>query len=330
MVWSLSGRLYDVPVIAGPFASFAQNGEDVVLWRALGNVDRGRYVDVGANDPSFYSVTRAFYDRGWRGIVIEPVPDFAELFRAARPDDIVVQVAVGAESGGEIILHEVPGTGLSTLLDDVRDMHRAAGRETRDIAVARRTLDDVLAEAGWDGEQIHFVTIDTEGSERDVLLGFDLKRWRPWVMVIEATAPLSTDPTHEAWEEIVLAAGYQFCLFDGLSRFYVSPDRAADLTGRLAYSASVFDDFTTYAQRKAAEYSAALEHALAETEDTVVRWRTAALSRWTEYAAATSPAEEERRELQDLRHEVTAIRKTLSWRVTRPLRLVRGRMGNRG
>jgi hypothetical protein len=41
------------------FASFAQNGEDVVLWRALGAVVQGRYIGVGANDPAISSVTRA-------------------------------------------------------------------------------------------------------------------------------------------------------------------------------------------------------------------------------------------------------------------------------
>ena len=55
-----------------PFISFAQNLEDVVLHRALMGVTHGFYVDVGANSPDEQSVTRAFYERGWHGINIEP------------------------------------------------------------------------------------------------------------------------------------------------------------------------------------------------------------------------------------------------------------------
>src|SRR3984957_17513690 len=90
--------------VAPPFESFAHNDEDVVLWRALAGagVDNGRYIDVGgngANRPTDVSVSRAFYDRGWRGIVIEPVPGFAESLRRQRPDDIVIEAVVTSDGG---------------------------------------------------------------------------------------------------------------------------------------------------------------------------------------------------------------------------------------
>lgn len=52
--------------------SYAQNFEDVMLWRALGHIEKGFYVDVGAGDPKLESVTKLFYDMGWNGINIEP------------------------------------------------------------------------------------------------------------------------------------------------------------------------------------------------------------------------------------------------------------------
>ena len=67
------------------FVSNAQNGEDVVLWRALGDLPRGRYVEVGANHPLIDSVSRAFYDRGWSGVCVEPLPTFAGELRAGPP-----------------------------------------------------------------------------------------------------------------------------------------------------------------------------------------------------------------------------------------------------
>ena len=66
------------------FVSHAQNFEDVMLWRALCHVRRGFYIDVGAADSSLYSVTRAFYDQGWCGINIEPVPAHFSALRNAN------------------------------------------------------------------------------------------------------------------------------------------------------------------------------------------------------------------------------------------------------
>jgi hypothetical protein len=47
-----------------PLVSYTQNCEDVILWRALGEIDHGFYVDVGANNLVLHLVTRAFDNRG--------------------------------------------------------------------------------------------------------------------------------------------------------------------------------------------------------------------------------------------------------------------------
>jgi hypothetical protein len=41
--------------------SYAQNFEDVMLWRALGHVAQGFYIDLGAHDPVIDSVSHALY-----------------------------------------------------------------------------------------------------------------------------------------------------------------------------------------------------------------------------------------------------------------------------
>ena len=46
----------------------AQNFEDVLLARCFEAQATGFYVDVGAEDPDIGSVTRHFYERGWRGL----------------------------------------------------------------------------------------------------------------------------------------------------------------------------------------------------------------------------------------------------------------------
>jgi FkbM family methyltransferase len=303
-----------------PFASFAQNSEDVVLRRALRNVVDGRYLDVGANHPTDDSVSRAFYDRGWRGITVEPVPHFANLLRQERPGDLVVEAAVTSGQGEWAILHEIPHTGLSTLDDAIADAHRKAGYTVRDVSVRTRTLDDILDDAGWsDADDIHFLSIDTEGSEAAVLRSIDLQRWRPWVLVIESVAPNSFVPTHQNWEDEVCRAGYRCCLFDGLSRFYVAAEHDHEIGADLAAPANIHDNFTTLRQRE-----------LQGDRDAAVRqsihWRTVALERWGEVmensTVAASRASIEHRRLQK---EFEDLKATLSWRVTKPLRSIRER-----
>jgi FkbM family methyltransferase len=296
--------------------SYAQNGEDVVLWRALGSISAGRYVEVGANHPSHDSVTRAFYDAGWSGITIEPVPYFADLQRAERPRDHLVQAAITNSGSGEITLHVVPGTGLSTIVDTVSDRHAAAGIEHTDLVVPTMRLDDVLADSEMTGQEIHFMLIDVEGAERDVLQSVDLGRWRPWVLVVESTAPASTVTTHNDWEPELLARGYEYCLFDGISRFYVAAEKADLLRAALSYPVCVWDDYqtlsTTIAMKERQELLEQTGH-----------WRTVALTHWADAVSQGIGTSGSEAELEQAREQLVAIQNTVSWRVTRPLRGVR-------
>ena len=124
-----------------------------------------------------------------------------ELHREQRPGDIVVEAAVASHGGGSIVLHEIDDTGLSTLVDEVRDRHASQGWTVREVEVPTKHLNEMLADAQWDGLDIHFMTVDVEGAEGDVLASIDLARWRPWVIVVESTAADSPRirPT-AAWE----------------------------------------------------------------------------------------------------------------------------------
>ena len=222
------------------FVSYAQNFEDVLLWRALRDVHAGFYVDVGAAHPDVDSVTRAFFERGWRGLNIEPGPADAARLAAARPGDITLQLAAG-RCDAEADFFTVPGTGLSTLDPAVAERYRAQHRTSRPGRIAVRTLAS-LFRAHVRGD-IHFLKIDVEGAEADVLAGADLRTWRPWIVLVEATAPLSTEPTHAAWEPDLIAQGYRFVWFDGLNRFYVANERAETLSRHFRTPPNVFDDF---------------------------------------------------------------------------------------
>ena len=271
------------------FVSYSQNAEDVLLWRALGHVPNGFYIDVGASDPVEHSVTKAFYERGWSGVSIEPLPSFHEQFQQERPRDVNLAIAAGAEDG-ELTLYDVPDVrGWASPDQAVAEMHRAEGHTIAELKVPVRTLAAVCAEHVR-GE-IHFLKIDVEGFEGDVLRGMDFKRWRPWVLVIEATLPNSRETNHASWEHLVDTQGYRFAWFDGLNRWYVA-DEHPELMQHFGIQPNVFDEYISYHLDRAWANGEAQVAALAASEE-----RLRELARQAE--AQAQYAEQQRIALED-------------------------------
>lgn len=222
------------------FVSYAQNFEDVMLWRALKQVERGCYIDVGAQHPRVDSVSRAFYERGWRGVHVEPVPQYAALLREDRPEELVLEVAV-AEIAGTRALHLLQDTGLSTFDADLAARHeRERGFLRQEIVVPTLTLNQVFEAAQQ--PQTHWLKIDVEGAEREVLAGWDSRRWRPWILVIESTIPNTQIEDSDLWEPLVLGAEYQLVYFDGINRWYLRRE-SSELAHAFRSPPNFFDDF---------------------------------------------------------------------------------------
>ena len=220
--------------------SYAQNFEDVMLWRALGHIEKGFYIDIGAQHPVVDSVSKAFYERGWRGIHVEATQAYADLLRQDRPDETVIQAAV-SDRHGTLTFYEIPETGLSTGDSAIAEMHRLKGFSVRQTLVPTITLADILALAGH--REINWLKIDVEGMEKRVLHGLTLVQNKPWILVVESTAPNSRVSAHGEFEENVLSAGYEFAYFDGLSRFYVLAE-LRKLKNKLLIPPNIFDSFS--------------------------------------------------------------------------------------
>lgn len=343
--------------------SYSQNFEDVMLWRALRGVAEGFYVDIGAAWPDEHSVTRVFYDRGWSGINVEPNPRFHAELEAKRPRDRNLCVAVGA-SEHLAVLHVVDGTGLSSLDGGIAARYAREGRvvERREVPVT--TLASLWTLYAADRPDVHFLKVDVEGMEGDVLRGADWSRNRPWVVVVEATRPMSQEESHQTWEPVLIAARYRFAYADGLNRFYVSEERAEALLPAFQHPPNCFDDFVPAGLQRAEELRAEAEMRAAdatelarkealrataaeiraeaaevralEAEERAGAAETRSREAWTRttgaeartrdmearVAAAEARARESEARAAEARRAVSEMEHSLSWRATRPLRLV--------
>ncbi len=245
-----------------PRVSYAQNGEDILLDRLFGD-HVGRYMDVGSGHPIYCNNTFFFYERGWRGINIEPTRQGHALFQEHRPEDLNLPLAA-SDHDGELTLYEVCGDpGNSTLQREIAEPYRARGVEIAAHAVPVRTIRSLI-----DAHRIEppdLLSIDVEGHEAAVIRGTPLDFWRPGVLVVEATLPWTTIASQQEWEPILLAQGYLFAAFNGLNRFYLRED-LRDRLDRLATPVNVFDHFVPHEVVVQHERAADLQRHLADSQ----------------------------------------------------------------
>ncbi len=309
------------------FISYAQNGEDIIVWRALKHINQGFYIDVGANDPEDDSITKAFYDQGWHGINIEPLSQHYASLQIHRPRDINLQMAAG-DFNGELKLFDVPNVrGWATSDAEIADQYRHQGLAVEEILVPVRRLDSLCAE--FAEQQIHFLKIDVEGFEREVLLGMDFQKWRPWILIIEATRPNSQQSQYQSWEPMLIENQYCYAYNDGLNRYYVAQEHS-ELMDMLAVQPNVFDDYQFIGYHRIEQ---ALPRLLADNKTLNQQLQVfdgrlqqaqqveQQLNR--QLQTLVDQLQENQQQRQQLSNQLIAINNSLSWRITQPLRLVR-------
>jgi FkbM family methyltransferase len=147
----------------------------------FGRRAEGYFVEIGANDPRQLSQTWRLEQLGCTGLLVEPQQKCYEKLVAARPRSRVVRAACAApEMRGTGSLHVAQSNVQSSLQQHVDDKGvHYIGQE----AVPIVTVDDLLAQEP--PARVDFVSIDVEGTEMDVLRGFDLARWGPELLLVE-------------------------------------------------------------------------------------------------------------------------------------------------
>jgi FkbM family methyltransferase len=252
-----------------PMVSYAQNFEDVIIRRALQDINAGFYIDIGAFDATKDSVTRWFYDNGWHGVNIEPNPALCENLKRDRPRDENLCCAISCQSGwGDLKI--IQDTGLSTLCEREALVAAQAGYTvSRRLQVPLYRLDEILGRYG-SNQTIDFLKIDAEGSEGDILKEPGFVEACPRLIIVEAIKSFSTERSWETWEPRLTANGFRFVWFDGINRFYIREEDAwrEELFG---IPPCAFDHFTPHYYAAAVQELAARANRIATLECEVHR-----------------------------------------------------------
>lgn len=203
--------------------SYAQNNEDIILRTILHNIKKGFYVDIGANHPTQHSVTKLFYENGWHGINIEPNPRLHTLILKERPKDINLNLGVANKNGtlSFRLYHSRDGLeGLSTFSEASKQENTQAVNEDNknysDIDVPVKKLSSILAKHA--PAVIHFMKVDVEGFEYEVLASNNWKRLRPQILCIEFNHLVKD------WHSILKDAKYVLIFTDGLNEYFVAAE----------------------------------------------------------------------------------------------------------
>jgi FkbM family methyltransferase len=203
---------------------YAQNGEDIVLLRALGAQAEGRWIDVGANHPVNDSVTKNFSDIGWTGLNVEPVESFHRALVAQRPRDVNVLAAVSDASGTMTFFRNESNLDLSTFDESLVAIYRDRGDTITPLDVPVFRLGE-LCHRHLEPGPIDFLKVDTEGHELAVLASHDFDAYPVRVALAEAT-----DARLDGIVQLLESHDLRFVTFDGLNAWFVTAGEWSQLS----------------------------------------------------------------------------------------------------
>lgn len=146
----------------------------------------GVFVDVGANHPKNFSKTWYLETKlGWSGIAVEPLKEFEPAYKVERPRTRFRSFFVSDTSDAAAKLYVISGNTLVSSSDP--GFTGAFGEPDRVETVPTITLNDLLSKEGVTSPD--FMNIDIELHEPAALRGFDIARFKPTLVCIEALEP---------------------------------------------------------------------------------------------------------------------------------------------
>ncbi len=166
---------------------YGERQEEELIRYFFGDERDGFYLDVGCAHYKDGSTTFYLEEHlGWRGIGVDAEPGWYGDWKKHRPNSRFVHFAVTDESGGTITLHRAGGLSATDLDTTNLDHWKSIKDNVKSIPLRVRTItiDDLLDRLGI--TEIDFFSIDINGAEPIALAGFDIERFRPRLVHVEA------------------------------------------------------------------------------------------------------------------------------------------------
>ncbi len=187
-------------------ASYSQCGEDLIInfiFEQLG-IKQPSYLDIGAHHPQYLSNTYLFYERGCRGVNVEPDPYLYKEFIKARSEDTNLNVGIGFKDEEENAdFYIMSSRVLNTFSSD--EAHKVQGYGTckieSTIQVPLIQVNRIIKE-NFSSKTLNFVSLDVEGLDYEIVKKFDFQLYKPEVFCIE-TLTYTEDKTEKKIYNII-------------------------------------------------------------------------------------------------------------------------------
>jgi FkbM family methyltransferase len=195
--------------------SFSQSGEDQVIRYLMYNIlqiAKPTYLDIGTNHPYKCNNTFYFYNRGSRGVCIEPDQQFAPLIKKYRSGDVFLQAGVSAGTASEAIMYTFPGehSGWNTFsAEEAIYRHNTSGVPfTKTHNVEQVNINEVIEK--YFNPHPNIISLDVEGLDLDILKSLDFTRFQPEVICVETITFSVTNEEEKIVEifDLLTAKGY--------------------------------------------------------------------------------------------------------------------------
>lgn len=163
--------------------SYSQYDEEKHILEAVAGHNQGRFMDIGAWHATQFSNTRALYERGWSGVLIEPSPEpFLGLLKEYGEDPRIalIHAAVGFERS--LLKFHATADAVSTTDEASYRKWKDAAKFDGVFYTPVVPLEDIVTQFGGD---FGFVNFDAEGISVDLFCRFLAIGQRPKCVCVE-------------------------------------------------------------------------------------------------------------------------------------------------
>ena len=189
-----------------PRLAYSHWGVDLIITKLLNSRNKGIYIDVGCHHPFLNNHTYLLYKSGWEGINIDVDYNSIDMFNFFRKSDVNIQTAV-TDHKGEVDLFFYHNRAAKNTIS--KEFGSGAKEKKK---INSDTLNNIIENSKFKNSKIDFVSIDVEGNEMNVLNGFNLKKYKPKLILLEFILPNKKEFYEKDINEITNSEVYKFLI----------------------------------------------------------------------------------------------------------------------